>query len=223
MATESAVGVVDQTAAGVANAKPVDTATITTQAGATQYRQVVAIGDAATPVGIAPVDAAAGLSVNVTNPALAVMVANDATAPLPITGQVQATLAGAASGLPVDLGQQPMALSLPVAVARDQPPIAIALSAGPVPVAGGDGAFATLGTTQDATLYGDAAGSVTAQLRGINATLAQLALTGRQVLDLLTTGSTPPAPSSARRRPSRRSRYSRDPQWLHRTTPPRAG
>jgi hypothetical protein len=172
LATESAVGVVDQTAAGVGNTKAVDTTTVTTPAGATQYRQAVVVADPQAPGGVAPVDPQLGLAVNITNPTVAVSIVADDTAPMPVYGQVQATLRGANTGLPIDTGQAPMASSLPVAIARDQTPVPVALPAGPLPV--NDLASAAIGTAQDATTYGDGSGSVVAQLRGINAQLGAL-------------------------------------------------
>ena len=68
MATESAVGVVDQTAAGVGNTKAVDTMTIMTPAGVTQYRQTLVIGDPISPLGLADVDPNEGLSVSLADP-----------------------------------------------------------------------------------------------------------------------------------------------------------
>ena len=69
MATESSVGVVDQAAAGVANAVPVDVTTVIKPATATsQNRQVVALGDPAAPLGLAPVDGSEGLSVSLADP-----------------------------------------------------------------------------------------------------------------------------------------------------------
>ena len=67
MATESAVGVVDQTAAGVSNAVPVDVVSITTRTGTTPNRQIVALGDPTASLGLAPVDPNEGLSVSIAN------------------------------------------------------------------------------------------------------------------------------------------------------------
>jgi hypothetical protein len=73
MPIESAVGVVDQTAAGVGNTKAVDTTTITTLAGATQYRQTLVIGDPQSPLGLADVDPNEGLSVSLADPRMLVL------------------------------------------------------------------------------------------------------------------------------------------------------
>lgn len=181
--SDNVVGVQNFPAA--ANIAEVDVSQVTQSGGTSVQRQRMIIASDSQPDGVAPVDRVSGLSVNVTNTALAVVVGNDPTTPLPVTGQVTAALAGA-SGLPIDPGQKPMAFSLPVTVASDQPPLNVAVaSAVPQSVTAADGALATAGTTQDAAVYGDGPGSIVAQLRGENAQLATLNAQLRQVVDLL--------------------------------------
>lgn len=179
--SDNVVGVQNFPAA--ANIAEVDVSQVTQSGGTSVQRQRMIIASDSQPDGVAPVDRVSGLSVNVTNTALAVVVGNDPTAPLPVTGQVTAALAGA-SGLPIDPGQKPMAFSLPVTVASDQPPLPVSIPS-PQAVTASDGALATEGTTQDAAVYGDGGGSIIAQLRGQNAQLQTLNSQLQQAVALL--------------------------------------
>jgi hypothetical protein len=60
VATESSIGVVNQTGAA---AVQVDTVTITPVPGTTNYRQTVVVADPSNPVGFAPVDPLLGLTI----------------------------------------------------------------------------------------------------------------------------------------------------------------
>jgi hypothetical protein len=60
MATESSVGVVNQSGG---SAVQVDAVTIAPTPGTTNYRQTVVVADPANPIGLAPVDPILGLSV----------------------------------------------------------------------------------------------------------------------------------------------------------------
>lgn len=166
--------------------KLIDNSALTNAAGQTVQRQRTNLGDPsdASNAGLAqvksaqPNDADGGL---VTRPVGLVPpipvtgtinIGNDPTTPVPVTGSVVTDL-DFINGIPFFLGRQAMAASLPVTLATDQPAIPVSL-AGALAVIAADGAIASIGGMNDAAIYGNASGSMLAQLRGINDQLATL-------------------------------------------------
>jgi len=187
MATESYVQVAPDSTGKLVDAVIVNSAT-----GQFQYRQSVVIGDASQGAGLAAVGTPAtigtALGVQIAAdqlpiPVVAsspVLIGNDLTTPVPVQ----------AVNLPQNTGQQPSINSMPVVVAPDQTPIPVVAQLltnlpGSQPVSAPDGGIATIGTMQDQAQYGNVAGSVIAQLRGINDALVALNLLNQQQITLL--------------------------------------
>lgn len=110
------------------------------------------------------------------------VIGNTAFDPVNVRGLVDADLANV-GGKPYKLGPATAAWSQPVTLATDQPPIAVIPPALQC-VAAADGAIAALGSTQETPAVGDKPGTVSAKLRGINATLETLNDSLRELIAL---------------------------------------